>query len=747
MPTTQPVTRTHPLAATPPDHRARPGRHEPPVVFARSSLDEKTRVLTYQYNGRTLLRMQIPGNGDIKYRVKSDACIQSTPHVSQLYVIVDSDPLPTRVDVCLSEDAAVMRPHRARAGQAVLGQVGRATIPGVNGLYDILDDLLVSWNGGYWRWLDPELRTDSEGRLVVSLEVEVGRTPWVVNLFPQYYRKHLGYADHKPWEQRPNLKPVAGWCSWEAYRRDVTEENIAEASAFLARHFKDYGFEYVQVDDGYQETPIVIRKGTSIAEAWAKPSPRFPSGLSALCRGIAGQGLKPGIWISASIWPPDSPETVEDTDCLLKDENGRLLDSRWIHRAVDCRPATLDAHIRPLFRMLREAGFQYIKTDQIRHLLYDALQELVYRGLMSNDECLARFRAYMEATREAMGEDVYYLASWGVLSEVVGVCDACRIACDANPKWQRIRMQIAEAARWFHTQRVLFLNDPDHICARTRPEWAQALLSHVSLTGGLFMLSDPIASYDAQRIRMIQRVLPPLSTLTAETGPLDMHYPAFAWTKEHGAAFKDGVEVAWDDVTDRAAQEIAGVQDTMDDDHPFSSLWSFHLKTAAGRWCVAGRFATVPLRASSLPLASLGLEPERHYLAFDFWAERFLSVVTGALNVPAIPVGCCQVIALRERTDRPQFLASSRHVSMDAVSVKAQRWEDGALSLDLAGVAGTTETYWFHVPQAWSWKAVAVEGGKAERVAGQPETLALRVTFERPEARLRTTWMPAAAGK
>lgn len=722
------------------DARAPRVRHEPPVVFARSNLDEQTRLLTYEYNGRTLVRLRIPGNGDVRYRVKSDACIQSSPHVSQIYVIVDSDPLPMRVDFCLSEDAAVMRPHRARAGQAVLGQVGRATIAGVNGLYDLFDDLLLSWNGAPWRWLDPELRADGSGLLTVSIEVEAGRMPWIVNLLPQYYRRHLGYTDHKPWEKRPNLKPVAGWCSWEAYSRDVTEQKIAGASAFLSRHFKDYGFEYIQVDDGYQQTPIVIRKERSLADAWATPSERFPSGLSALCRSIAGHGLKPGIWISASIWPPAATGVEEDKDCLLKDEHGNLLDSRWIHRAVDCRPGTLDKHIRPLFRMLRDAGFQYIKTDQIRHLLYDALQELVHRGLLGNDESRARFRAYMEATREAMGDDVYYLASWGVLSEVIGVCDACRIACDANPKWQRVRMQIAEAARWFHAQRILFLNDPDHICARTRPEWAQALLSHVSLTGGLFMLSDPIASYDEQRIRMIQQVLPPLPTRTAETGPLDMHYPAFAWTKEHGAAYQGGVEMAWDDVNDQKALEIAGVQDTMNDAHPFSSLWAFHLKTGAGTWCVAGRFATMPLRASSIPLTALGLEPERPYAAFDFWAERYLGTVNQSLRVPALAVGCCQIIAFRERLDHPQFLASTRHVSMDAVSVRAQRWEDGVLELDLAGVAGATETYWFHCPKGWALAAIEAEGGQADRAATDREAVAVRVAFTRGAVSLRAKW-------
>ena len=87
---------------------------------------------------------------------------------------------------------------------------------------------------------------------------------------------------------------------------------------------------------------------------------------------------------------------------------------------------------------------------------------------MSNEGASQKFRAYMEATREGLGEDIYYLASWGEMHEVIGVADACRISMDANPTWAGIRMQLFESARWFHTQRTLFLNDPDHVCVRTR---------------------------------------------------------------------------------------------------------------------------------------------------------------------------------------------------------------------------------------------------------------------------------------
>lgn len=711
-------------------------RREPPIVHALPHWDPEKRILQYEYNGRKLVSMHIPGESEVKYRIASDGQIQSAPLFQQIYTVVFSEPIKSRVTITMSEDAVLMRPNRADSERAVLGQVGRPVIEGVNGMYDILDDLLVSWHGQPWRWIDNQLHANEDGTLSATFEVELSRKPWVINIKPQYYRKHLGYKYHRPWEFRPNLKPVAGWCSWEAYRREVTEENILAAARFLAEHFKDYGLEYIQLDDGCQRTPVTISPNRTLADVWLTPNDHFPSGFESLCRQIKGLGLSPGLWLSASF---DGNEDGKE-DYVLRDEDGKALKPFFMEVAIDCRPENLERHILPLYQGARRCGFEYIKTDQIRHLLYDALHEMVRLGLMSNEQAEDRFRDYMLTARRGLGNEVYYLASWGVLSEVVGIADACRIATDANPKWQKVRMQLVESARWYHTQRILFLNDPDHICARTKPDWTRSLLSLVSLSGGLFMLSDAVDTYDAERIRTIQRCLPPLTTMTGETGPLDAHYPAFAWTKQHGAAFKGEIERTWDEVSDEDAYTVAGDHDTMHDDHPLASLWAFHIRTEIGQWGVALRVATLPLRASTLPLANLGLHPQKTYLAFDFWAEQYLGIVSGSIDVPTLELGSCQVIAFRELGDHPQFLASTRHVSMGAVSVKKQTWAGETLTLELSGVPGTTETYWLHCPGAWKLNSVDGERADVSVEPSESKAVALSVAFQSSQAVIRVEW-------
>jgi len=649
------------------------------------------------------------GSEGFGYRHSSDGDIQSWPFTQQLYFILD-EPRIAQVTFRLSSDAVCMRPNRASDEQAIIGQVGRPLLYGVNGVYDVNQDLLIEWYGRDWKWLDDQFEVDPEtGELLARLEVELGQSSWFVNLRPQYYRTHLGYMYHKPWEFRPTPKPVSGWCSWEAYRRDVSESDVAGAAEFFSKHFKAYGMEYIQIDDGFEKTPIPYDPKGSIANAWLDTNDQFPNGHQAVVGKIRKEGLKAGIWTSASLTNKEFME--EQPECIIKDKDGQCIEGEWLGYLLDCLPDTLDKHIRPYYEGLRKLGYDYFKTDQIRHLLFDGLHKAARMGVLTTDEVQKRFRAFMKCAREGIGADAFFLASWGVLSEVVGIVDACRIAIDANPTWAGVRMQLVESARWYHSHRVLFINDPDHLCVRTKFEWARTLCSLTSLSGSLFMLSDPLDAYDEERIRLIQRCLPPLATMTAETGPLDMRSPAFTWTKLHGFAVKreKPVDVKPTELDD--ALNMAGRYPTMNNDHPFSTLWAFHLDVPGRNpWSVVGRIATIPLKETEISLENLGLDPEKDYLVFDFWAERYLGRVSGKFHVPGLDLGHCQILSLRQVLSRPQFLASTRHISMDAVSVKSETWADRQLTVELSGIPGTKETYWFHVPLGYVLTEVCADG-------------------------------------
>jgi len=687
--------------------------------------------------------MHIPGEAKVRPRIESDGEVCSIPFNQQIYItVLEADHVPVKCTFILSSEAVCMQPFRARVEQAIQGQVGRPLIHGVSGLYDVLDDYLIDWYGRDWEWAQDEMTLNEDGTLSVTINLDLGYKAWIINLRPQYYRRHLGYPYYEPWKTRPELKPVSGWCSWEAYRRDITEENIAAVTRFMAKHFKPYGFEYMQIDDGFQQQPIGITKEQTLKEHWLTSSEVFPNGLEGLVKDISDNGLTPAIWINTDIRKYDPPEDMPD--CLLRDDKGEVIDASFMGPPMDWSDETIENHYVPVVKALKDLGFKYIKIDALRHTIYDALQMMAKKGLWTNDEVERRFRNLLDSCRKAMGDDTYFLVSWGVFTEAVGLCDACRIATDSNPAWRKVRMQLVEQGRWWHTQRILFVNDPDHICIRTKPEWGKTLLSNVSLTGGLMMLSDPIDLYDEQRIYNIQRCMPPLKTYTAETGPLDVRYQAYAWTKMHGVAFTGSLELDWQEVTEDDAYLLAGDHETMEDNHPLSSLWSFHIKTDAGKWCVVQRIGTLPLKPSTLHVSKLGLDPSKAYIGFDFWNQKYLGEIKVAFEVGALETGFTEVFALREKLEHPQFIASSRHVSMDAVSVKTQEWSDGTLTLDLDCPENTTETYWFHCPAGWQFDAAQAEGTEIEMTQSEDGTaVALAITFQQRETRLAVTWKKA----
>jgi hypothetical protein len=667
----------------------------PPRAHALHHWDAETGTLRYEYNGQDIVTVRLPLGIDPGYRHGSDGTISSFPYVQQVYVQTD-EPVNAVVEFSLSPGSIPLRPRRAGTNEAVLGMLGRPLLPGVNGLYDVEQDLLVDFAGAPWRWIENEV-SDASGRAVATIAVELSPRPLYINIRPRYYREHLGFRNFAPWERRPKSDVIAGWCSWEAYRRDIDQEKISEAAEVLGRELGPWGLDIIQVDDGYQAMPLPSEPGATMADAWMTCRPdAFPEGHTGIVRAIMDKGMTPGIWLNANITGPTFAQDFPDA--ILWDGDEPLL-GEWIDFIYSCTPESLAEHVEAAFARLREAGYTYVKGDAIRHLLLDGLHEAVRRGLLSDEDATSRFVAYMQAARKGLGEDVYLLAPWGALSEVAGPADACRIAMDANPTWAGVRMQLFESARWFHTHRVVFTNDPDHVCVRTEPEWARSALSLISLSGGLLMLSDPLDVYDDEALDIVRACLPPLETRTGETGHLRADLPAYTWTKLHGFAVQaDEAPVRPEPVSDEEAASIAGVYPSLEDDHPFGALWAFHLSAAGESWSVAARFATSPLPAATTTLSALGLDEKIEMHAFDFWKQAYLGRVgAGAeLAMSELAVGECQVVGLRPVLGRPQLVASTRHVSMDAVSVSETAWDGRVLRVELATIPGVENTYTFH---------------------------------------------------
>lgn len=102
----------------------------------------------------------------------------------------------------------------------------------------------------------------------------------------------IGLAAPDGWETLARTPPM-GWNSWNTFRLDINEDLVRSiADLFVDKGFKDAGYEYIVIDDGWQidrdaEGNILVNQD------------KFPSGIKALADYVHARGLKFGIYSDA----------------------------------------------------------------------------------------------------------------------------------------------------------------------------------------------------------------------------------------------------------------------------------------------------------------------------------------------------------------------------------------------------------------------------------------------------------------
>jgi len=113
-----------------------------------------------------------------------------------------------------------------------------------------------------------------------------------IYLFILIFSFHLHLTAQDTWEDLAKTPPM-GWNSWNTFRLDINEDVVKGiADVFIEKGFKEAGYEYVVIDDGWQISRD--KNGNIIAD-----SKKFPSGMKSLIDYIHSKGLKMGIYSDA----------------------------------------------------------------------------------------------------------------------------------------------------------------------------------------------------------------------------------------------------------------------------------------------------------------------------------------------------------------------------------------------------------------------------------------------------------------
>lgn len=552
-----------------------------------------------------------------------------------------------------------------------------------NAIYDRRFDWVLYGPADGVTRIDPSPQTLGGAQSLAdsSFQITVTGQSFVLTFKPRYYQKHRNISFFEPWTYRVWPDSIAGWCSWWAYEDKIDENLIHQIADVFSTKLRDYGYNYIQIDEGYE-----LHAG--YPRDWLKTNSKFPSGLQNLAGYIHGKDLKPGLWLNVEV--EDDELAREHPDWFLQ-KDGAPFKAPWVGYGLDgSNPAMIDALIRPAYGELRPMGWEYIKVDTLRHLLYDASYPArnYLEGKGSSPE--AAFRNVLGAIRQELGREIYLLACWGVLPETAGIADGTRLGTDGfGPS------TLTQYNSW---NNVVWRNDPDHVdIAGQGEDIIRPVL--VSMAGAQMLLTDKLEFYqDGLRLEGARRSAPILFSLPGQLydfDPTKTNNLVAGLRNASGGTYsgpldadQGGVECPW---------------------------WLIDINRPFGSWSVLAHLGWVSLPATTVHFADLGLRADREYLVYEFWSKKFLGVFRGSFPVPAQQPKETRVYAIREKEDRPQIVSTSRHITQGGVDLEDVQWSaaDRQLSGKSDVIAGDPYTITLRVPTGFTLQSAVMDGNAA----------------------------------
>ena len=536
---------------------------------------------------------------------------------------------------------------------------------------------------------------------------------------PRYYQKHKNISYFEPWTYKIRKDSITGWSSWWAYFRECNQKDVdAVMDVWQKKHLADFGYRFIQLDDVFQggsdgdikHAPHEYTRDYygGYPKTWLEwKKDKFPGGIKEYVRSIKAHGFEPAIWIGCYF--TDQALAEKHPEYFVRDKNGKPTIGRWVTYVLDVtNPKVVDKFIRPTFRGLKEAGITYVKIDQLRHMLYDNLNPHKEYLLKNGKNPQDLLRAYLKIAREELGPDTFILACWGVLPEVVGIADACRIAGDG---FGPVSMQ--QYNSW---NGIVWRNDPDHcdvspkkgavgqgnvtktVTIKAAPRESIIRPALASLSGSLLLLSDrPDVYQNDNNLHGVKRSSPVLFSVPGQLYDFDPSRTDKVKSLNR-LAVKSGARPSPID----AAQF-----------GPVNPFWLNEFNMKYENWNVLHHLNWDKKKTSepvTVKIADLGLDPTKSYLVYEFWDKQFLGVKKDHFTLAKLPPMGLGSYAIRELLDHPQLVTTTRHFSQGAAEITAMQWKNKKLQGISKIVADDPYTVTVFVPNGFKAKSATING-------------------------------------
>ncbi len=553
---------------------------------------------------------------------------------------------------------------------------------------------------------------------------------------PRFYQQHKGLAWFEPWTYQVWKAPVTGYCSWWPYRGGFDHQALDEVTAaFTAHKLPDFGYRYLQIDDCFQS-------GGGSPEGFLNWNGKFPGGAESYVRKVRAAGMEPGIWVFCILYESDPlvrQMVKEHPEWFVRAPDGkpRRAVNPWSGAgfyAIDTtNREALDRLVRPTYRGVKELGFTYVKIDGAGDLVdwgYRQSAEYFKDREITPGEALRRF---YQVARAELGRDTYILTCWGVLPELAGVADGCRVATDG--------FRAASFQGFSSWEGVVWRNDPDHcdllpggkaeaggmktFAVADAPPSSIQRPCVIAMAGGVLLLSDKAEVYrDPRNLEGAKRSSPVLFTVPGQLYDYTPRGPDWSFEKSfRDYAQKGDGEATW------WLQEI---------DRPFEH-WSVLARFQWGDGPDRDHRQRHGAPSQEVKFADLGLDPGREYLVFEFWTQTFLGKAKRSFTAPAQDAdNALQVFAIREARPHPWVISTTRHISQGGVDLFDVRWDGKTRTLSgrSAVVVGDAYLLTVQVPAGFQLASAECAGGRVE-AASHGETATVKIV---PNATKTVEW-------
>jgi len=543
------------------------------------------------------------------------------------------------------------------------------------------------------------------GRLLVPAGAAAEGETTAIGYFDDALDGLEAYADGiaKAHEIKLRDKVPSGYCTWY-HARASNQDRTAELADFCGKELKKFGFDFIQIDDGWQ---IGSRDFTTY-----NPRGSYSLGMKPTAEKIRDNGLVAGIWYIPFGWDPKCKALADHHDWFVKKPDGSIYSVRWAGSCLDMtHPEARKFLSGVVAQMSRDWNYKYIKIDGLWSgmavkILYPSLN---YRWddlgqAVLHDPGKTQVEAYrdgLKLVRRAAGDDVFILGcniaqNCRTLGGSFGLMDGMRIGPDIGAAWGGMVRCAQPTSHLYFLHTKVWFNDPDCLMLRNPLSLDQARVwgSVLALSGQLNVVSEWLPGLPPEKLDVVKRTMPNHNGLGR---PIDLF------------------------------------------ENNLPSMWHYRGRIAGGRVDLIAliNWNNKEPKTAQLDLAKIGLPagPQDRYVGFDFWENTFVTPFAASRKFELRPASC-RVIALHHLADHPQLVSTSRHVTQGVIDVATVAWdpEKSTLAGKSRLVAGDPYELRIATPRAGSDSFQAVSAGVSE--ADKKAGVTVEFNQDEPNARV-----------